>query len=952
MSENIMNNNINIKPNKNWSAYEIVVKTGYNPNNIQLTYNEHIQEHNPNKQFVIRAGNAPTFFYFEDKGEYLGLYVFKAKGDWNTYYNPDTYRRADEEYAHFYQSTVAERGDKYRRVYYLPTDRLGTNPCTYDITPKFEETRIYKDRKFVTIGYCEVESIVKSNQTEHPRPVSTEGYFVNFKRDDDGKMLTEIHTDEEARKFARKFTKKHFKEEFELFNRNGADKTDIYDMNCSYYWDMSMCRLSQKHKDVLLKFFGKDCGSTFYNFGDLYSFLVQPPVQAKDPKEGKEEHGYELLEFIEPGNNRPQGISTDEKDKIKHIYTRWGRLNDEIVLCQRAFDDSSKDYIFTYNVKTKKRFYGEYDHDYRSWAFPIPSYQLITQRFYLNIGEWREYYWYSSSKYTTVVHQEILGNISVQELFKGSNVEVLIQHGDVKALVSYDARQYRYGSREPRYIRDIINDQYINSIVFGVIFSTGVPVLEQMLKSGLYNLYLKELEYQMGAGRNDVGWLWDKNKSTSNVSSWSYRENVQMIYNSKGKNLKEMFGLTMNQLRIIDQASVLVEVPPEKDSRDTHTNGYRQKLYLADADTFYGVSLNNLDEKTFRTILETAKKRCHISGVGEVPGYENTYVALCDRLSDKVKDKINAMPLQSKIKAAKLFLTAASDVVRDYLNMRQKLQEIQEKKLDIEGIWDEKRYPIIPEPAVKFIPFREGVTDRLTHGSRPVDLFEYSVYGDISVYFKDETYIDAPKASYVTYDMTNQYRCELMKHGGEVIGALVRMDPMGHLKFLHDDISYWVRFYQNAEKDKDFREAVKRVQPLAWKDEKSGLEIIAPEHVGDLTREGEVLAHCVASYADAIIEGSENIMFLRRSDMISQPYFTVEVLNDGQIRQVHCYRNGSLTAEAQAQAFASSGQEVYNKTYDIVGFLTKWAKAMKGKVKADTIKSSYGALCAIRNRNA
>ena len=55
MSENIMNNNINIKPNKNWSAYEIVVKTGYNPNNIQLTYNEHIQEHNPNKQFVIRA---------------------------------------------------------------------------------------------------------------------------------------------------------------------------------------------------------------------------------------------------------------------------------------------------------------------------------------------------------------------------------------------------------------------------------------------------------------------------------------------------------------------------------------------------------------------------------------------------------------------------------------------------------------------------------------------------------------------------------------------------------------------------------------------------------------------------------------------------------------------------------------------------------------------------------
>ena len=108
------------------------------------------------------------------------------------------------------------------------------------------------------------------------------------------------------------------------------------------------------------------------------------------------------------------------------------------------------------------------------------------------------------------------------------------------------------------------------------------------------------------------------------------------------------------------------------------------------------------------------------------------------------------------------------------------------------------------------------------------------------------------------------------------------------------------------------------------------------------------MSHCVATYIDPIINGTENIMLLRRMDMPNHPFFTVEVCNDGSIRQVHCYRNLCLTAEDQQCAYEYSKYEVYNKTFDIVGFLLKWAKAMKGKIKVSSIHEQYGALCAQR----
>ena len=179
------------------------------------------------------------------------------------------------------------------------------------------------------------------------------------------------------------------------------------------------------------------------------------------------------------------------------------------------------------------------------------------------------------------------------------------------------------------------------------------------------------------------------------------------------------------------------------------------------------------------------------------------------------------------------------------------------------------------------------------------------------------------------------------------------------LKYLHDEAAYWVSFYNDAAKEEGFKVALERVKDYAYKDEETGLEIVLPTSVKDLQYEGNVLHHCVGTYVDSIIGGKENIVFLRRSDMPAEPYYTVELVppidDHGKIldehkkiiRQVHCYYNGDLTEEGQDKAYEQSSMPVYNKKFNIVEFLLKWAKAKKD-IDSQSIRSRYGALCALR----
>jgi len=113
---------------------------------------------------------------------------------------------------------------------------------------------------------------------------------------------------------------------------------------------------------------------------------------------------------------------------------------------------------------------------------------------------------------------------------------------------------------------------------------------------------------------------------------------------------------------------------------------------------------------------------------------------------------------------------------------------------------------------------------------------------------------------------------------------------------------------------------------LSWKGK--DLEIIIPESLAELTREGRLLCHCVGSYKQDVAAGKEGILFLRKLSSPQTPFFTIDVVKkDGKfsVRQCHGKCNS-------------------NPTPEIVEALKQWAKAT-GKIDESSISSAYRALC-------
>lgn len=73
--------------------------------------------------------------------------------------------------------------------------------------------------------------------------------------------------------------------------------------------------------------------------------------------------------------------------------------------------------------------------------------------------------------------------------------------------------------------------------------------------------------------------------------------------------------------------------------------------------------------------------------------------------------------------------------------------------------------------------------------------------------------------------------------------------------------------------------------------EENGLKIVLPGSVEDIVNEGKALCHCVAGYADRHFKGETTIVFLRKTDAIDKPYYTIELDKLGQIKQCYGYRN-------------------------------------------------------------
>ena len=159
-------------------------------------------------------------------------------------------------------------------------------------------------------------------------------------------------------------------------------------------------------------------------------------------------------------------------------------------------------------------------------------------------------------------------------------------------------------------------------------------------------------------------------------------------------------------------------------------------------------------------------------------------------------------------------------------------------------------------------------------------------------------------------------------------------DWISALHDLQNDLSseYRNKLAAATEKELDkmyfpWREKLKKA--LAWKGDAFGIFI--PEHLAELTAEGSSLRHCVGSYKKEVAQGLEGILFLRKLSDPNVSYYTIDVVKSENgkyiVRQCHGKCNCQPTPE-------------------VIDVLTQWANDT-GKVDAHSIKSSYGALCAL-----
>lgn len=161
------------------------------------------------------------------------------------------------------------------------------------------------------------------------------------------------------------------------------------------------------------------------------------------------------------------------------------------------------------------------------------------------------------------------------------------------------------------------------------------------------------------------------------------------------------------------------------------------------------------------------------------------------------------------------------------------------------------------------------------------------------------------------------------------------------LRFCHDRICafynlmmaererYWREEEEKRmiERQKQYVDRYKKLKSLTYTEEEDSRTIVVPQKLVELVVEGQILHHCVGSFANSVAEGRDTIVFLRDKSAPSTPYATISLLKAGdkwKIDQAHTAHNGPISEED-------------------VAFLKRWGA--KNNVDLLTIKTHYGAHC-------
>jgi len=791
------------------------------------------------------------------------------------------------------------------------------------------ELRIYKDRKvacLIKIEFDNGDTVFFVDQSfcygcdrYHDIVYASKDEFINGLKE----CWYIVETDEQVKKLAKKITKKETNSTFSLWCGNNCSDINKKEINRTKSY--SNCILADSTSDLFTKFFSlndeeSDLSKAYKSLGkkdgkitrqyDLQVFLTMN-TSANTSKETKKDKVARIIQEYR------SDIETLEKAPETNPYVIWGRNGDNIVLITKLgsryywTSNSRSAKIFIYNVKDKTRLV------YMNSDFPIPSLKLIADNFSVadKVLEGEVY----------PVKFILKGVRTVKELFAGTNIDWILSNlnRDECKVVDKDSIEEVYKDpisdrvypqtwkNEILDIFDLINEERIGSIALSILATSGVPVCEQMLKSKLFNMYFAFLE---------------KSEETKNLAffdtakkgnSYAGSSRIKIKYNSKAKNLKTMFGLSMNLLREYDKNCVFTKNILE--NTDRYYSNTREIPNLSAVQKLLGDTAASIDVALFGKFLQLlGSEEC-------LPSFRNLRTELPNC---SPKDYYQILEDYRECWSC----------LDDYYRMRNRLKNIYDTIPDVTGPWNASIYPLRPGKGTKFFRYFQGMRLGWGCATNVVQFIRW--------------YQDEYKKAYQRGDFT----AVTDPATGEFSGILIKLTPAENLMTLHDELSYWISFYQDESKKEEFSKAIQRVKPFEYVDKETGLMIVAPKDIGDLKQEGAILSHCVGSYADAIIGGKDNIMFIRRVDMPDSPFFTLEIAGSrstteiigAEIRQVHCYSNGNLTANGQAMAYSRSGYECYNKTFDIMKFLHNWTRTVGvNKISESSVKASYAALCAV-----
>jgi hypothetical protein len=102
------------------------------------------------------------------------------------------------------------------------------------------------------------------------------------------------------------------------------------------------------------------------------------------------------------------------------------------------------------------------------------------------------------------------------------------------------------------------------------------------------------------------------------------------------------------------------------------------------------------------------------------------------------------------------------------------------------------------------------------------------------------------------------------------------------------------------EKEKKYLLIKEKVEELSYKED--AFSVIVPDSLKDIANEGISLHHCVKSYIGAVLAGETNILFIRKTDDLEKPFYTLEVKH-GTVRQCHGFGNCNVSETDGLQEF-------------------------------------------------